>query len=156
IRLDVAGLVHLAGLAEDAECLFSRDDTHQQHSVFHHHFRDDVAHPASVSSHSVPVSEVNVSVSIRSHMLREGQAMVEFALVLPVSMIVLCLAIQFALIGRDALALGQMNYQAARWTTSQNPSAQCSDIASYMSSVAAPSIQAIISKYGISCDGSTP
>lgn len=44
-----------------------------------------------------------------------GQAAVEFALVLTVAMIVLFVAIQFALIGQIALALGQMNYQAARY-----------------------------------------
>ncbi len=46
---------------------------------------------------------------------RRGQAAVEFALVLTVAMIVLFVAIQFALIGQIALALGQMNYQAARY-----------------------------------------
>ena len=44
-----------------------------------------------------------------------GQAAVEFALVLTIAMIVLFVAIQFALIGQIALALGQMNYQAARY-----------------------------------------
>ena len=44
-----------------------------------------------------------------------GQAAVEFALVLTVAMIVLFVAVQFALIGQIALALGQMNYQAARY-----------------------------------------
>lgn len=59
-----------------------------------------------------------------------GQAAVEFALVLTVAMIVLFVAVQFALIGQIALALGQMNYQAARYAaihpgcneTSCNPS----------------------------------
>jgi len=92
----------------------------------------------------------------RNSTTSNGQAMLEFAGVLPVAMVVLFLAIQLAVLGRDALALGQVNYQAARWATSQNPAAQCTDITTYMSSVAAPTIQAVISKYGISCDGSTP
>jgi Flp pilus assembly protein TadG len=82
--------------------------------------------------------------------------MLEFAGILPVAMIVLFYAIQLGVLGRDSLALGQMNYQAARWTTSLNPAAQCTDIVSYMSTIASPSIQAVINKYGISCDGSTP
>jgi len=39
--------------------------------------------------------------------------MVEFALVLFVAMIVLFVSIQMAFIGQAALALGQLNYQAA-------------------------------------------
>src|ERR1700722_2958522 len=46
---------------------------------------------------------------------RRGQAAVEFALVLTVAMIVLFVAVQMALIGQAALALGQMNYQGARY-----------------------------------------
>jgi Flp pilus assembly protein TadG len=45
----------------------------------------------------------------------KGQAAVEFALISIVAMIVLFVAVQLALIGEDALALGQMNYQGARW-----------------------------------------
>lgn len=45
----------------------------------------------------------------------KGQAAVEFALISVVAMIVLFVAVQLALIGEDALALGQMNYQGARW-----------------------------------------
>src|SRR5215469_342453 len=44
-----------------------------------------------------------------------GQAMVEFALVMFVALIVLFVAIQMAFIGQAALALGQMNYQGARF-----------------------------------------
>ena len=88
--------------------------------------------------------------------MKSGQAMMEFAGLLPVAMVILFVAIQFAVLGRDSLALGQANYQAARWATSQNSAAQCSDITTYISSVAPANIQAVISKYGISCDGSTP
>lgn len=69
----------------------------------------------------------------------EGQAAVEFALVLTVAMIVLFGAIQFALIGQAALALGQMNYQGARYAA-VNTCAQASDIADYMCSVGSPTI----------------
>lgn len=68
-----------------------------------------------------------------------GQAAVEFALVLTVAMIVLFVAVQLALIGQAALALGQMNYQGARWAA-VNPCATASDIATYMVSVGSPTI----------------
>lgn len=68
-----------------------------------------------------------------------GQAMVEFALVLFVAMIVLFVAIQMAFIGQTALALGQLNYQAARYAA-VNPTYSCSQVASYMSSNGAPSV----------------
>jgi Flp pilus assembly protein TadG len=68
-----------------------------------------------------------------------GQAAVEFALVLTVAMIVLFVAIQFALIGQAALALGQMNYQGARYAA-VNTCAQASDVAAYMCSVGSPTI----------------
>jgi Flp pilus assembly protein TadG len=44
-----------------------------------------------------------------------GQAFVEFSLVLVVALIVLFVAVQMALLGQAALALGQMNYQGARY-----------------------------------------
>src|ERR1700756_2645103 len=68
-----------------------------------------------------------------------GQAMVEFALVLFVAMIVLFVAIQMAFLGQTALALGQLNYQAARYAA-VNPTYSCSQVASYMTSNGAPSV----------------
>lgn len=68
-----------------------------------------------------------------------GQAAVEFALVLTVAMIVLFVAIQFALIGQAALALGQMNYQGARYAA-VNTCADASQVAQYMCSVGSPTI----------------
>jgi hypothetical protein len=68
-----------------------------------------------------------------------GQAMVEFALVLFVAMIVLFVAIQMAFIGQTALALGQLNYQAARYAA-VNPTFSCSQVSAYMSSNGAPSV----------------
>jgi Flp pilus assembly protein TadG len=85
-----------------------------------------------------------------------GQSAVELAILAPVAMVLLVLAAQFAIIGRDALALGQMTYEATRWASSQSPSAQCSpDITTYMSNIAAPTIKAIIGQSGIACNDST-
>jgi TadE-like protein len=68
-----------------------------------------------------------------------GQAMVEFALVLFVALIVLFVAIQMAFIGQAALALGQMNYQGARFAA-VNQCATPSDIATYMVLNGSPTI----------------
>ena len=68
-----------------------------------------------------------------------GQAMVEFALVLFVAMIVLFVAIQMAFIGQAALALGQINYQGARFAA-VNQCATPSDIATYMVLNGSPTI----------------
>jgi len=82
---------------------------------------------------------------VRRH--QRGQAAVEFALVLTVAMIVLFVAIQMALIGQVALALGQVNYQGARYAAvhpdcdlSSCQTAGETDINDYMKSVASPTI----------------
>lgn len=75
-----------------------------------------------------------------------GQAAVEFALVLIVAMIVLFVAIQMAFIGQAALALGQMNYQGARYAA-VNPTFDCSSVAPYMASVGSPTV----TRHGVSC-----
>ncbi|HZO81674.1 MAG TPA: TadE/TadG family type IV pilus assembly protein [Candidatus Binataceae bacterium] len=75
-----------------------------------------------------------------------GQAAVEFALVMIVAMIVLFAAVQMAVIGQAALALGQMNYQGARYAA-VNSSASCSQVATYMAGVGSPTI----TKNGVSC-----
>jgi Flp pilus assembly protein TadG len=84
---------------------------------------------------------------------RRGQAAVEFALVLTVAMIVLFVAVQFALIGQIALALGQMNYQAARYAAihpgcgtiacaaSPDPDANATPIQPYALRLASPTIK---------------
>lgn len=77
---------------------------------------------------------------------RRGQAAVEFALVLIVAMIVLFVSIQMAMIGQAALALGQMNYQGARYAA-VNSSLGCDAVALYMSQVGSPTI----TKNGVSC-----
>ena len=80
-----------------------------------------------------------------------AQAMVEFALVLIIAVIVLFGSVQLALIGQLYLALGQMNYQGVRYAA-VNP--DCTDektacglsnqsITQYMLSVASPTIVSI-------------
>jgi len=86
---------------------------------------------------------------------QRGQAAVEFAILAPIGILLLILAAQFTIIGRDALALSQIDYQATRWASSLNPGAQCSDVVAYMTNMAAPTIQAIISQSGIACGDST-
>jgi Flp pilus assembly protein TadG len=77
---------------------------------------------------------------------RGGQAAVEFALVLIVAMIVLFVGIQMAVIGQAALALGQMNYQGARYAAINN-SSTCGDVAAYMQSIGSPTV----TKNGVQC-----
>jgi hypothetical protein len=70
-----------------------------------------------------------------------GQAMTEFVFIAFVAFIILFVAIQLAAIGREYMALGQLNYQVTRWAT--NPannstsgitvSPQCSDVANVIS-----------------------
>ncbi len=70
-----------------------------------------------------------------------GQAAVELALIIPVVTIVLVVGIQAAIIGTAALALGQVNYQGARYAAI-NSSASSSTVKAYMLSVASPIISA--------------
>lgn len=79
--------------------------------------------------------------------LRRGQAAVEFALVMIVAMIVLFVAIQMAVIGQAALALGQMNYQGARYAAVNSTGLTCDNVASYMAGVGSPTV----TKYGVQC-----
>jgi hypothetical protein len=75
----------------------------------------------------------------RSILRARGQAAVEFALISVVAMIVLFVAVQLALIGEDALALGQMNYQGARWAA-VNTCASDDQILQYMLFSGSPTI----------------
>src|SRR4029077_13923045 len=77
--------------------------------------------------------------AFRHFIAGRGQAAVEFALVATVAMIVLFVAVQLALIGEDALALGQMNYQGARWAA-VNPCATYQEVANYITLVGSPSV----------------
>lgn len=85
--------------------------------------------------------------------------MVEFALVLFVAMIVLFVAIQMAFIGQTALALGQLNYQAARYAA-VNPTFGCDQVKSYMQSNGAPTVVSAgvneVGSCGLAAGCSTP
>jgi Flp pilus assembly protein TadG len=71
--------------------------------------------------------------------LIRGQAALEFALVLSVGLMILVVAVQMALVGETALALGQVNYQGARYAAIHQ-CATASDVAAYMTSVASPTL----------------
>jgi Flp pilus assembly protein TadG len=73
----------------------------------------------------------------RTGLRTRGQAAVEFALVLTIAMIVLFVSVQLALIGHASVALGQMNYQGARYAA-VHPTATVSDVAKYMVRVGSP------------------
>jgi Flp pilus assembly pilin Flp len=70
-----------------------------------------------------------------------GQAAVELALIVPLVTVVLVVGLQGAIVGTAALALGQANYQGARYAAI-NSSATVSTVKSYMLSVASPIISA--------------
>jgi Flp pilus assembly protein TadG len=76
--------------------------------------------------------------------LRRGQAMVEFALIASVALVVLLVGIQFALIGQAALAVSQGSYYAARYAAVQTTVAQgCTsncDITSQVQNQMSPTI----------------
>lgn len=76
--------------------------------------------------------------------LRRGQAMVEFALIASVALVVLLVGIQFALIGQAALAVSQGSYYAARYAAVHNDVAPgCTsncDITSQVSAQMSPTI----------------
>lgn len=77
--------------------------------------------------------------AIRSRSAK-GQAMTEFLMMGAVAMIILFVAIQMAALGREASALGQLNYQVTRWATDPgnnniagSNSPQCTDVANLIS-----------------------
>src|SRR5713226_9180118 len=84
-----------------------------------------------------------------THRPRRGQALVEFALVLTIAVIVLFGSVQLALIGQLYLALGQMNYRGVRYAAVSPDCINASTTAcglnnqtikQYMLSVASPTI----------------
>ncbi|HZO83010.1 MAG TPA: hypothetical protein VFB33_15045 [Candidatus Binataceae bacterium] len=85
-----------------------------------------------------------------------GQAAVEFALASIVAMIVLFIAIQFALIGSYAVALAQLNFMAARWVTGpKNEAKVCTpDLVNFITTNAGAFMSRVISAGGVSCAGS--
>jgi Flp pilus assembly protein TadG len=68
-----------------------------------------------------------------------AQSAVEFAIALPVVLMTLLVGIQYAIIGAAALALGQVNYQGARYAAINTSKTQ-DEVTSYMLSVASPTI----------------
>jgi hypothetical protein len=84
--------------------------------------------------------------------------MAEFAAVATVAMILLFFAIQMASLGRESVALAQLNYQVTRWATSPgNESTQCSpDVTTYAPTVASGFVGKVITASGIVCSGGSP
>jgi len=82
-----------------------------------------------------------------------------------VAMVILFVALQFAVIARDAMVLAQLNYQIARWATdgpnnngnTVTASPQCADVANYLKTTSYGSGQLgpIINK-GVSCASGVP
>jgi Flp pilus assembly protein TadG len=62
-----------------------------------------------------------------------GQSMTEFALLLPLFLFMLFMAITFAVIGQAALAVSQLAYNGARYAA-VNPTLSANQIASYIKS----------------------
>jgi hypothetical protein len=87
----------------------------------------------------------------------KGQTMAEFAFVASVAMVLLFFAIQMAALGRESIALGDLNYQVTRWATSPgNEDKQCqSDVETYAPSVASGFLGKVIGASGISCSGTS-
>jgi hypothetical protein len=91
------------------------------------------------SNTNLKASSALSSRKLSLRIIGRGQAAVEFALVATVAMIVLFVAVQLALIGEDALALGQMNYQGARWAA-VNTCATPTEVATYIAVIGSPSV----------------
>ncbi|HUY18059.1 MAG TPA: TadE/TadG family type IV pilus assembly protein [Candidatus Binataceae bacterium] len=72
-------------------------------------------------------------------LLHRGQAMVEFAMIAVVAILVLFLGIQFALLGQAALAVSQLAYQGARYA-SINPTLSDAAVVTWMRGMASPTI----------------
>ena len=75
-----------------------------------------------------------------------AQSAVELAFVLPVVLTVMVIGVQFAIIGAASLALGQVNYQGARYAAI-NASATQDAVKTYMLSVASSTISANSGQY---------
>lgn len=77
---------------------------------------------------------------------RRAQAAVELALIAPIVLLLLVVGVQLALIGDAALALGQVDYQGARYAAI-NTSATKTAVQTYMVSVSSPLIAANSGSY---------
>ena len=74
-----------------------------------------------------------------AHTFRRGQAMVEFALLATLSMVVLLVGIQFAIIGQAALAVTQASYLGAR-AASVNSTMTSSQLNTTLQTLVSPTI----------------
>lgn len=70
---------------------------------------------------------------------RPGQAMVEFALVLTVALVILLVSIQGAIIADASLAVSQLVFQGVRYAA-VNPSFDAPTVTTYVKSIASPVI----------------
>lgn len=107
--------------------------------------------------------------------MAKGQAMAEFLMMGFVALIILFVAIQMAAIGREYMALGQLNYQVTRWATSPTNnglkdstgkavnSPQCSDVVTlikggtvspYQSATLTTGFMGAVANNGVSCTSS--
>jgi len=77
------------------------------------------------------------------HLAPRAQTLAEFALLVPLLILIVFLAITFAVIGEDAMAVSQLASAGARYA-SVNPTLSASDIAAYIKSgnLGAPTITA--------------
>jgi Flp pilus assembly protein TadG len=70
---------------------------------------------------------------------RAGQAMVEFAMMSPILMVIVALAVQFAIMAQSALALSELASTASQYAA-RNASADQSAVTTYVKSAASPSL----------------
>lgn len=68
----------------------------------------------------------------------KGQAMTEFVFMAFVAFIVLFVAIQLAALGREYMALGQLNYQVTRWATDPETTASRTPVVTRSTVLSAP------------------
>ena len=85
-----------------------------------------------------------------------AQAAVELAMVATILTFALVVGIQFAVLGEAALALGQVNYQGARYAAVHSLSATSDSVKTYMLQNASPTISANSGSYFSYQSGSTP
>jgi hypothetical protein len=89
----------------------------------------------------------------------KGQAMSEFLMMAVVAFIILFVAVQLAALGREAMALGELNYQVTRWATAPgNETADCTAVKNFIQSPGKADYSAgymgkIIFDGGLACTG---
>jgi Flp pilus assembly protein TadG len=95
--------------------------------------------PNSIES----IADMNSQSTRRRLRTERGQSMAEFALLAPLFLFVIFIAITFAVIGLDALAVGQLAYQGARYAA-VNPQLSAQQVQDYIESgvIGSPTITA--------------